>query len=142
MTRNEAVNWVNVHDDDSDLDRGELAAAFVALVGRSPDSGESVSEQWSNCVIFAAMLSYRELLLIDAQGNGETTIGDAIDRAIASHEIGEFDGQLLTVASDGSVESWDGYFVAAPGENPDWDTPRLMVDWSGFAEAVSEIRKG
>jgi len=86
------------------------------------------------------MISYRELRLIDAQGNGETTIGRAIDQAFASDEVNEFDSQLLTDSSDGSVESWAGYFVAAPGEEPGWDTPRCNVDWNGFTEAVSAVR--
>jgi hypothetical protein len=85
------------------------------------------------------MMNYRELRLIDTDNN-ETTIGAAIDRAISLRECSEFDERYLTLAADGSVDSWDGYFVAAQGEDHDCDTPRCAVDWSGFAEAVAEIR--
>jgi hypothetical protein len=84
-------------------------------------------------------MNYRDLRLIDADNN-ETTIGEAIDRAISLRECSEFDERYLTLARAGRVDSWDGYFIAAVGEDPDWDTPRCVVDWSGFAEAVAEIR--
>lgn len=53
MTRQEAIDWVNSHDDNSDLDRDELDAAFEALLGRPADDDESVCDRWTNCVMFA-----------------------------------------------------------------------------------------
>ncbi|HEX7048738.1 MAG TPA: hypothetical protein VF188_00900, partial [Longimicrobiales bacterium] len=44
----------------------------------------------------------------------------------------------------GRVDEWDGdrpvviegVLLAAPGEEPDWDTPRAPVDWTGLRAAV------
>ncbi|HEX6938612.1 MAG TPA: hypothetical protein VF158_04320, partial [Longimicrobiales bacterium] len=46
----------------------------------------------------------------------------------------------------GRVDEWDGdrpvviegVLLAAPGEDPDWDTPRAPVDWTGLRAAVEE----
>lgn len=38
------------------------------------------------------------------------------------------------------VISWPGRFIAAEGEHPDWDTPRGMVDWTGFELALQKAR--
>jgi hypothetical protein len=34
----------------------------------------------------------------------------------------------------GLIESWPGFFISAPGENPDWDTPKCPVNWNGFVD--------
>ncbi len=39
---------------------------------------------------------------------------------------------------DGSIDIWPQHFVAAPDEEPDWDTPRVAVDWTGFAESLAD----
>jgi hypothetical protein len=43
---------------------------------------------------------------------------------------------LLETATivDGLIESWPGFYISAPGETPDWDTPKCPVDWRGFAD--------
>lgn len=48
---------------------------------------------------------------------------------------------LPVVAADGSISEWDQFFVAAKGEDPDWDTPKGPVDWTGFADAVQKAEK-
>lgn len=41
---------------------------------------------------------------------------------------------------DGHIESWDSYFISAPGEEPEWDTPRVPVDWNGFEAALTTAK--
>ena len=43
--------------------------------------------------------------------------------------------ESATIA-DGRIDTWPHRFIAAPGEAPDWDTPRGAVDWRGFTEAA------
>ena len=44
------------------------------------------------------------------------------------------------VVRDGKIAEWPDFFIAAPGEEPDWDTPRGAVDWTGFVEALEAAR--
>lgn len=37
---------------------------------------------------------------------------------------------------NGRIVEWSGFFLSAPGEEPDWNTPKGEVDWAGF-EPVS-----
>jgi hypothetical protein len=53
-------------------------------------------------------------------------------------EPANLDGAKL--GDDGSIREWMQYYIAAPGEQPDWDTPRGEVDWTGFAEALAAVR--
>jgi len=32
------------------------------------------------------------------------------------------------------LDGWPGHFIAAEGEEPDWNTPKGEVDWEGFDE--------
>ena len=48
MTKSQATEWVCNNDDDSELDRDELIAAFSALYGREPDRDE-LQDAWSHC---------------------------------------------------------------------------------------------
>ena len=38
----------------------------------------------------------------------------------------------------GEIYGWHQYFLSAPGEDPDWDTPKMSVDWTGFLNALRE----
>ncbi len=44
----------------------------------------------------------------------------------------------IVLSAAGQISEWPYFFVAADGEDPDWDTPRGAVDWAGFAEALAE----
>jgi hypothetical protein len=46
MTIEQAIDWVNSHDADDELDQDELRDAFTALVGRKPDPDENTAFQW------------------------------------------------------------------------------------------------
>ena len=47
--------------------------------------------------------------------------------------------RLPDIALDafGGIDQWQQHMIAAPGEEPDWDTPRGDVDWAGFMAALS-----
>lgn len=45
------------------------------------------------------------------------------------------------VISGGRIAEWPQVLVAAPGEDPDWDTPRVDVEWSGFVDAVRDAAR-
>ncbi len=57
-------------------------------------------------------------------------LGELVDVASASLDYCE-------LSIDGNIESWPQHFIAASDEEPDWDTPRVAVDWTGFVEALS-----
>ena len=41
----------------------------------------------------------------------------------------------ITLNDNGGIDTIDGYFIAFPGEqNPDWNTPHTLVDWTGFSD--------
>lgn len=68
---------------------------------------------------------------LDVHHGGEVfaMLGEVVDRADASLST-------LTLRADGSILDWPGFRVAAVGEAPAWDTPRLPVDWRGLPEAL------
>lgn len=72
-------------------------------------------------------MSWRALAVYSADGYlGQ--LGDLVDNATADLDTCEItaEGQIM----------WPDHMIAAPGEDPDWDTPRVSVDWTGFDEAL------
>ena len=52
------------------------------------------------------------------------------------------DSSLLYVqVENGRIVSWPHLFISAPGEDPDWNTPSVPVDWTGFGQAVQTVRR-
>ena len=37
---------------------------------------------------------------------------------------------------DGRIVTFLDYYILSPEETPDWDTPRVLVDWTGFENAL------
>jgi hypothetical protein len=75
------------------------------------------------------MISWRELIVTDGRDNGQVgTLGNIVDNELMHIEDAEI--------RDGKILQWHGYFISAPGEDPDWDTPFVEVDWTGFEEAL------
>lgn len=60
--------------------------------------------------------------LLEAAGCGRDTIGG------------------IVLDDTGKIIEWQEVFVSADGEEPDWDTPRCPVDWTGLVEAVANAR--
>jgi hypothetical protein len=83
-----------------------------------------------------AATNWRDLILWDAEGNRGSTLGSYLDRA-EPHEAAR-----ITPDTDGAAREWFGFFLAAEGEEPAWESPRRLVDWSGFREAVEVRRRG
>lgn len=76
------------------------------------------------------MLNWKELRVFDT---GCTYLSDL--GAIVATSPTMLDNITLS-PEDGSITIWPDYFICAPNEYPDWDTPRCEVDWSGFEEAL------
>ena len=52
------------------------------------------------------------------------------------------DSSLLYVqVENGRIVSWPQFYISAPGEDPDWNTPSVPVDWTGFGQAVQTVRR-
>lgn len=83
----------------------------------------------------AQMLTWRDLSVVDSDGDYYGPLGELVELAPAN-----LDNAILD--DDGSIGSWDGFFISAPNEDPDWDTPREEVDWTGFEEALATARGG
>ena len=77
-------------------------------------------------------ISWRELIVTDTDGDSWQTLGELVDSAPAN-----LDNAIIV---DGRIDSWCGFFISAPDEDPDWDTPRNPVDWSGFVSALAKAR--
>ena len=63
-------------------------------------------------------------------GDGMGPLGEMVRDAPANLDH-------ATISETGEITEWMQYYIAAPGEEPDWDTPRGEVDWTGFYEAVA-----
>ncbi len=77
------------------------------------------------------MTHWKNLIVTD-EGFAIGTLGDTV--ADCPSMLGS------AVVRDGKVQYWPGFFLSAPGEEPDWDTPRGPVDWTGFVDALFEAR--
>lgn len=73
---------------------------------------------------------WHDLGVYDADGNHIGTMLDLFQSG--GTELEKIDG----ISADGGIDGWEGYYIASPGEEPDWDTPRGPVDWDGFADDV------
>lgn len=82
-------------------------------------------------------IKWQDLLVYDSYNAqySNTRLGNYIA------EAEECELRRITLDNDGRLVSWSDFFVAADGEEPDWDTPIESVDWSGFAEAIEARRK-
>lgn len=77
------------------------------------------------------MITWRELIVTNTEGE-QTALGDALEKT----------PQLLDSASieNGELQLWGQHYLSAPGEEPEWDTPRVPVDWTGFEQALTNAR--
>ena len=76
-------------------------------------------------------VSWRDLIVTDAEGDTAGTLGWFVDHAPANLDNAVIEGGVLKI--------WDGYFISAEGEDPNFDTPKVPVDWSGFQTAIEEV---
>ncbi len=77
-------------------------------------------------------VNWRNLGVTNNDGESLGTLGEVLDNA-SDAAITE-----IELNDDGSIDTWADHMIAAPDEEPDWDTPRVPVDWTGFALALAD----
>ena len=81
------------------------------------------------------MTHWRDLNATNGPGS-TVKLGEYLDAAARGEcEIGD-----ITLNDYGSIIEWAGVMISADGEDPDWNTPRATVDWTGFVDAVNAVR--
>jgi len=80
---------------------------------------------------------WTDLIVMDSDGEYRGMLGNIAD--CRDDETIEWLA-TITLSASGGIDSWPDYFVSAPGEEYDWDTPRGEVDWAGFAEAIGDTK--
>ena len=78
------------------------------------------------------MITWRELVLWN--DGVACNFGSFMERADASSVA------ALRLLANGRVSEWSQFFLSAPDEEPDWDTPRRRVNWRGLKTAVAAAR--
>ena len=68
----------------------------------------------------------------------DATSGEAIGSLLG---VVEFYSHMLNAAEivNGKIEAWPGFFLSAPGEDPNRDAPQKPVDWDGFTKALQRF---
>ena len=70
--------------------------------------------------------NWTEIVVTDAEGGTVGTLGEMVERQ------DEALARAVVDTERGGIREWEQYYMAAPGEEPDWDTPRGAVDWTDF----------
>ncbi len=78
------------------------------------------------------MINWTNLQVTDSDNECWGSLG-----AIVASAPANLDG---VVVEDGKISEWNGFFLHGEDETPDWDTPQIAVDWTGFTEALAEAR--
>ena len=73
--------------------------------------------------------NWTELLVSDDQGATGETLGSMVASAPANLDTAVLDGT-------GRITAWPDFFISADGEEADWDTPRVSVNWNGLREML------
>ena len=76
------------------------------------------------------MTNWTELNVTDGDGM-VSNLGELVRCAPAN-----LDSAVIT---EGRIAQWDGFLIAAPGEDAEYDTPRVAVDWDGFENALKSM---
>ena len=75
--------------------------------------------------------AWRELNVY-SEGELWGSLGELVDNAPAN-----LDGARI---EDGQIAEWQDFLIAAPGEDPDWNTPAGPVDWTLFERSIQAAR--
>ena len=75
-------------------------------------------------------MKWTELRVVDIDGLDQ----GSLDEVVANPETRWMLDHATIV--NGQIESWDYFWMCAPDEDLDHNTPRCDVDWSGFDEIV------
>jgi hypothetical protein len=74
---------------------------------------------------------------------------NAGDEAVTADSYSESLGHIVehsptyldtATITGGEIAEWPQVFIAEPGEDPDYDTPHMNVDWIGFQDALEDAR--
>ena len=76
--------------------------------------------------------NWTDLIVTDSDGEQWGSLGGIVENAPANLDN-------ATIES-GQIDSWDGFFLSAEGEEADADTPRAIVNWDGFADKINQAR--
>jgi hypothetical protein len=77
-------------------------------------------------------INWRELIVTDTEAFVVGTLGEVVDLMPANLDN--------IVIENGRISEWQDYFISAPGEDCDHDTPAGPVDWTGFEHALAIAR--
>ena len=78
-------------------------------------------------------INWRELIV---------STGDAVEGTELGIVTDTDDSSLLSAqVENGRIVSWPQLYISAPGEDPDWNTPNVPIDWTGFDQAVQTVRQ-
>jgi hypothetical protein len=79
------------------------------------------------------MMTWRELIVTDSDGaTWADNLGKLVETAPANLDS-------ATIEND-KIVAWDGLLLSAPGEEPNYDTPSVPVDWTGLEDALKVAR--
>ncbi len=79
-------------------------------------------------------INWRELYVTMSGEEGEVgTLGEITDAETPDACIEQID----PLDAAGAIVSWRQYNLAAADEDPDYETPRRAVDWTGFRDALA-----
>lgn len=76
-------------------------------------------------------MDWRELIITGDDGQEWGLLGAMVRDAPANLNNATIE--------NGRITEWPQFMLAAPGEEPNWDTPRGTVDWDGFTTALAEV---
>lgn len=71
-------------------------------------------------------INWTELLVSDTEGATGETLGSMAEAAPSNLDSAVLD-------SAGRINEWPDFLLSAEGEEADWDTPRVAVNWDGLA---------
>jgi len=80
-------------------------------------------------------IHWTQLIVTDADGETVGTLG------VVVAELPSLLDTATISRSSGELTQWPQMYLSTDGEDPDWDTPRGPVDWSGLAEALSAAQR-
>lgn len=75
---------------------------------------------------------WQNLIVTDYDGDRVGTLGEVMNSCPANLDSARVE--------DGKITSWPQYFLSADGEEANWATPYVPVDWKGFANALNIAR--
>ena len=81
--------------------------------------------------------SWQDLRVSPSDGDGDDlSLGEMVQSKEGRDVLDHY-----AVIHNGEITDFTQSFLSAPGEAPDWNTPRGDVDWVGFEDALAAARE-